>query len=138
MSYITTQLAFSFTVAPFILLNLPDSLRVWSRVYFYCVIGAAVSMAFFASPGKKFLIKQLEKRNNGLAVNNGRSDFADKRTASQASLSASIDGDGVLGLPNDPGKVFDEAMQEVIEEVQARRRRGSKVDISQVKREKGI
>ncbi|KAA8572641.1 hypothetical protein EYC84_003240 [Monilinia fructicola] len=49
-SWLATQLAFSFTVAPFILLTLPASFLVWSRVYFYAIIGTALSTAFFASP----------------------------------------------------------------------------------------
>lgn len=99
-------------------------------------------MAFFASPAKPFLIKLLEERNRcATGTGNGRPTLSDKRTASQKSLAASIEADGVLGLPSNPGRDFDEAVQEVIEEVQARRRRGSKVtaaDINQVKREKGL
>ena len=62
LSFVATQLAFSFTVAPFILLTLHDSLLAWSRVYFYTVVGVLASMAFFASPAKPALKKELERR----------------------------------------------------------------------------
>jgi lysophospholipid acyltransferase len=47
-TFFLTQLAFSFTVAPFILLGLSDTLKVWSRVYFYTLIGAAASFGLFS------------------------------------------------------------------------------------------
>ncbi|KAI9832114.1 MAG: Mitochondrial Translation Optimization [Phylliscum demangeonii] len=61
LSYLATQLCFSFAVAPFVLLTLHDSFRVWYYVYFYAPIGVGVSMAFFASPAKRYLVKALEK-----------------------------------------------------------------------------
>ncbi|KAL8824788.1 MAG: hypothetical protein Q9191_004826 [Dirinaria sp. TL-2023a] len=65
LSYFTTQAAFCFTTAPFVLLTLPASLLVWSRVYFYTVVGAAAAMAFFASPAKPWLNRRLQARNQG-------------------------------------------------------------------------
>ncbi|KAI9810983.1 MAG: lysophospholipid acyltransferase [Pycnora praestabilis] len=109
LSYFATQTAFCFTTAPFVLLTMPNSLLVWARVYFYCLIGVAASMAFFASSAKPWLIKELAKRNNsGL-----------QRTLSQESLQ-----EPMHGLPNDPGQEFDEILKEVREEVEARRRKG--------------
>lgn len=64
-------------------------------------------MAFFASPAKPWLIKQLnEKRKPAL-----------QRTASQESLK-----EPVMGMPHDPGQDFDEVFQEVRDEVEKRRR----------------
>ncbi|KAI9697929.1 MAG: lysophospholipid acyltransferase [Candelina mexicana] len=111
LSYFATQTAFSFCTAPFVLLTLPASIAVWSRVYFYCLIGVAASMAFFASPAKPWLIKELRKRNAP----------AIQRTGSHESLNHPM-----MGLPNDPGQEFDEIVKEVREEVDARRRRGSR------------
>lgn len=62
LSFLATQLAFSFAVAPFVLLTLPDSLLAWSRVYFYIIVAVALSTAFFASPAKPALKKLLEQR----------------------------------------------------------------------------
>ncbi|KAK3302116.1 MBOAT, membrane-bound O-acyltransferase family-domain-containing protein [Chaetomium strumarium] len=61
-SWLTTQVTFSFVVMPFLLLSLSESLQAWSRVYFYGVIGTAGAMAFFASPAKRYLKKELERR----------------------------------------------------------------------------
>lgn len=111
LSYLTTQAAFSFTTAPFVLLTLPDSLLVWSRVYFYVVFGAAASMAFFASPAQAWLIKKLKARN---------------RSALQPKENNE---DPLMGLPSDPGRDIDEAVKEIKEEVEARRRRGTSVSM---------
>ncbi|CAK7269107.1 Lysophospholipid acyltransferase [Sporothrix epigloea] len=62
LSFLATQLAFAFAVAPFVLLTLQDSLLAWSRVYFYALVGVLASMAFFASPAKPALKKELERR----------------------------------------------------------------------------
>ena len=60
-----TQTTFSFVVAPFIYLTIGDSLKVWSRVYFYCIIGVAACIGFLNSPGKSWLKNQLRQRNAG-------------------------------------------------------------------------
>ena len=139
LSYLTTQLAFSFATAPFILLDLTSCMLVWSRVYFYCIFGVALSMAFFASPAKPYLAKTLQHRN---AVASGKDERPGmgRRTTSQGSV-GSIDGETVLGLPSDPARDFDEAMQEVKEEVEAIRSRGNRVTpakVQQFKHEKGL
>lgn len=67
-------------------------------------------MAFFASPAKPWLIKELKRRNAPI-----------QRSASNESLNHPM-----MGLPNDPGQEFDDIVKEVREEVEARRRRGSK------------
>ena len=145
-----TQTAFCFTTLPFCLLTLPASLLVWSRVYFYCVVGTAASMAFFASPGKAWLIHQLKIRNN--ASSSTTTTAADeKKTALQnhqgqqqqqqhsvrpefgarKSTHESMSGDGYggLGLPDDPQREFQEAVAEIKEELEVRQRRGSKITV---------
>ena len=111
LSYIVTQAAFSFTTAPFVLLTLPDSLLVWSRVYFYVILGAAVSMAFFASPAKAWLAKKLKERNQSAMQPQEKREHP------------------LMGLPSDPGRDIDEAVKEIKEEVEARRRRGTSVNM---------
>ena len=124
-SYLTTQLAFSFTTAPFCLLTLPASFLVWSRVYFYAVIGTALSTAFFASPAKPFLIKKLNERQEASGTNL-------QRTQSSESLASK---DPVLGLPPNPSKDLEEMMLEAKTEYEARQRRGSVLKGGDVKKE---
>ncbi|TKA77586.1 hypothetical protein B0A49_01739 [Cryomyces minteri] len=124
LTLLVTQLAFSYTVAPFILLSLHDSLLVWARVYFYCVIGAAVCLAFLSSPGKAWVKTELNKRN--------------KPKLERAESYDSLDGP-TLGLPNDPGQEFDEIVAEVRAEIAARKRRGqsvSNIDLKKAVEEK--
>jgi lysophospholipid acyltransferase len=107
-----TQFAFCFTTAPFVVLGFGDSIQVWSRVYFYGIVGVAVSMAFFASPAKPYLAKTLDRRNHP---------YIRKTVAQETNYLPS------LGLPSDPGREIDEAIDEIRQEVEMRRRRGSKV-----------
>jgi len=93
---------------------MPASLLVWTRVYFYAVIGTALATGFFASPAKAFLIKKLNKRSGATA---GKL----KRTHSQESLAGR---EPVLGLPPDPQKELAEIVQEVKAEMEARQRKG--------------
>ena len=67
-------------------------------------------MAFFASPGKVWLIKQLNERNHSSL----------RPSASQETL-----GQPLMGLPSDPQRDVAEAVQEIKEEVELRRRRGN-------------
>ncbi|EON69618.1 hypothetical protein W97_08878 [Coniosporium apollinis CBS 100218] len=108
-TYLVTQLAFSYTVAPFVLLTLPSSLLVWSRVYFYCIIGAVACFGFLASPGKAYLKQELNKRN---------------RTATTRATSERSSRGPTLGLPDDMEVDIQEAIDEAKAEFEARRRRG--------------
>ncbi|KZF21287.1 putative MBOAT family protein [Xylona heveae TC161] len=110
-SLVTTQLAFSFTAAPFVLLSLHDSLLVWSRVYFYCIVGVVASVTFFASPGKAWLVEELQRRHKVALV----------RNSSQENLTGPM-----MGLPNDPGEEVSEIVREVKSEMETRRRRSLK------------
>ena len=106
----TTQLTFSFATGPFVTLTLSASLLVWSRVYFYAVIGTALATAFFASPARTYLIKQQAKRS-------GAGGAKMVRAKSQESLAAN---QPVLGLPADPQQDFQEILKEVQAEIEAR------------------
>ncbi|OAG39606.1 hypothetical protein AYO21_06250 [Fonsecaea monophora] len=112
LGYVATQLAFCFTTAPFVVLGFNDSLKVWARVYFYTVIGVAASMAFFASPAKRALTKRLDKRNHP---------YLRKTIAEETQYPPT------LGLPNDPIREIDEAIDEIRADIETRRRRGSMV-----------
>lgn len=133
-----TQTAFCFTTVPFCLLTLPASLLVWSRVYFYCIIGTAASMAFFASPAKAWLTHQLKIRNASSAADGDqtalqkqghqpatRPDLSARRTTHESLR----DGYGGLGLPDDPQREVEEAMEEIKAELEVRQRRGSKITV---------
>ena len=111
LSYLATQTAFCFTTAPFVLLTLPSSLLVWTRVYFYAILGTAASMAFFASPAKPWLIKKLRKRNHYALQPQEKAEHP------------------LMGLPSDPAGDIDEAVMEIREEVEARRRRGQSISM---------
>jgi lysophospholipid acyltransferase len=108
---VVTQLTFSFVVGPFVTLTLPASLLVWSRVYFYAIIGTALATGFFASPGRGYLIKQLKKRS-------GETGAKMTRTKSQESITGN---QPVLGLPPNPDRDFREMLNEVQAEIDSLR-----------------
>lgn len=101
-SWLTTQLTFNFAVCPFLVLGFHESITAWSRVYFYAIIHTAVALAFFSSPGKKWLRKTLEKRNAKAGVvapassssssssgrGRGRSSSSDEKTSSTTAQGA--------------------------------------------------
>ena len=64
-------------------------------------------MAFFASPAKVWLTKKLKARNQYALQPNEKMEHP------------------LMGLPSDPGKDIDEAVREIREEVETRRRRGT-------------
>ena len=78
-----------------------------------------LSLAFFGSPAKAYLVGQLKARQGS-----GREPLS-------RSTSHDTSGHPLLGLPSDPGKEIDEAVQEIREEIENRRRRGSTVNMPQ-------
>jgi lysophospholipid acyltransferase len=78
----------------------------WARVYFYCVIGVTICTVFLVTPGKVYLQKQVKARS-------ARPDL--KRGESQESLQGAT-----LGVPSEPGKEFDEMVEEIMEEIKSR------------------
>lgn len=112
---------------PFIFLSLPDSLAVWQSVYYYGIITTLASLAFFASPAKTFFTKKLKARNARPSPTRTESD------PGSASGTGSGTGKGkgnqtlALGLPDDPGRELDDAVQEIKDEIEMRNRRGSLV-----------
>lgn len=132
LSYLTTQLAFCFTTAPFVLLNLNDSLLVWSRVYFYAVFGTAASMAVFASPLKPYLIKKLHERNEPSheksAAITAKSVVEGNRNIDTMDSDAFGGKHPAMGLPGDLGADVKEAAKEIREEFEAIRGRGGIIE----------
>ncbi|KAJ2985457.1 hypothetical protein NUW58_g5521 [Xylaria curta] len=109
-SWLATQTTFSFAAAPFIILGFKESLQVWSRVNFYAVLATFATLAFFASPGKAYLRKALEKKSREAGGHLSR-------TTSAENLK-----EPVLGLSADPGKDVNEAIQEIRSEVEKAKR----------------
>ena len=72
-------------------------------------------MAFFSSPAKPWLIQRLKRRNH---------------LASSRSLGSEKVGHPLLGLPSDPARDIDEAIKEIKEEAEARRKRGASVNLA--------
>jgi len=105
-SWLTTQLILSFTVIPFIILYFSDAILVWTRLYFYGLVCVVASIAFFASPAKGYLIRDLKKRN--------------KSVVSRA-ISHDSAGQPALGLPSDPAREIGEAVKDIASEISARK-----------------
>lgn len=111
-SFLVTQTAFCFATTPFLVLGFSDSIKVWARVYFYCVVGVVLSSAFFASPAKAFMKKKIEERNQ-------KAGSAIKRSASTESLATggSRDSEPIVGpglssdVNRELGEMVDEARQ---------------------------
>ncbi|QUC22110.1 uncharacterized protein UV8b_06351 [Ustilaginoidea virens] len=115
-SFIVTQLTFSFATTPFLLLNLADSVRAWSRVYFYGAAWTLASLIFFASPGKlalKAALEKLQGRATGSKL---------VQSMSPNSLSGK---EPILGISKEPDQDMSEAMGELKAEVGARHREKS-------------
>lgn len=110
-TWLVTQLAFTFTTAPFILLSAHDSMLAWARVYFYGVIGVTACSVFLLTPGKQYLQRKVKARATH------RPDIA--RVDSSEGMHGAT-----LGIPHEPGQEFDELVVEIADEV--RRRKGSK------------
>ncbi len=112
-TWLITQLAFSFTTAPFILLTFNSSILVWRRVYFYCIIGVTLSSLFLLTSGKTYLQKKVKARTTVVKPEI-------KRTGSHEGMEGAT-----LGVPDEPGREFDEMVDEITEEV--RKRKGSAI-----------
>jgi len=109
---LVTQLAFSYIAAPFIILSFSGSLIVWARTYFFVHVAIMATLAFFYSPGKKWLVKT-QQRRLGRAAEEAEEEEVVQRTS------------GTLGLPDDPEGDLLEIRREVEMAVENRRRSGS-------------
>lgn len=137
-TFFLTQLAFSFTVAPFILLGFSDTLKVWARVYFYTLIGAAGCFGLFSRslPFRKQLQQRLALRTastSTIELDVSKIEQIAKeeikkdnltRSNSMASTTSSRRAP-TLGISDDPEAELDEIVAQVKREIIDRKRRGS-------------
>lgn len=127
-SYLVTQSAFSFVTTPFLVLGFADSVKVWARVYFYPVIGVALSMGFFASPAKPFLKKNIEARSSSAGVQLRKSASTESLTAGGSRDHEPMVGPGLSSdLNRDVGEIVDEARIQWAEKQKELRARSFKV-----------
>lgn len=120
-TWLATQLAFSFTVAPFIFLSFSSSLQIWSLVWFYCVIGVTATSLFLLSPGKAYLQQRVKQHSKP-------SEEEVKQTVERESRNPT------LGLPDDPGRAWDEMVEEITAEIEMRKKKGMPIP-KELKRE---
>lgn len=102
------------------MLNIHDSTLVWARVYFYAIVGTLASSAFLASPGKAWLAQKVKAHTKAA----GKGEPGGKPGLGRVESSGSLMDGATLGVPSEPGKEWDEMVEEVMEEV--KKRRGSK------------
>ncbi|KAF2637744.1 MBOAT-domain-containing protein [Massarina eburnea CBS 473.64] len=144
-TFFLTQAAFGFTVIPFVLLTFTDTVKVWSRVYFYTLICVALSFALFSRsfPFRKQLIKMQASRLTStdniekVAKEEIEQDNLKKRQAmfrTESSGADSIRRAPTLGIADDPEADLDEIVAEVKREIEERRRRGSMVQGFDIKK----
>lgn len=91
-TWLITQLAFSFTTAPFILLTVHDSFTAWARVYFYAIVGVIACSIFLITPGKPYLQRRVAARSTRPPIS---------RSTSQIGTH-----EQTLGVPSEPGREF--------------------------------
>ncbi|KAF2624046.1 MBOAT family protein-like protein [Macroventuria anomochaeta] len=146
-TFLLTQLAFSFTVAPFILLGFSDTLKVWAGVYFYTLIGVAGCFGLF-SRSLPFR-KQLQQRQSVRSAPTSAADLDVSnieqiakeeikkdnltRTNSMASTTSSRRAP-TLGIADDPEAELDAIVAQVKREISDRKRRGSALQGFDVKK----
>jgi lysophospholipid acyltransferase len=148
---ILTQVAFAYTVAPFILLSFGSVMTVWARVYFYTLIGTAASFALFSRSlpfRKQILARQsarvtllsatsaadLDSNIERVAQEEVRKDKQRRELQRTASNDSGLKGAPALGIADDPEAEVDEIIAEVKKEIAERRRRGSLVQGFDVKK----
>ena len=119
-SWLFTQLAFSFCVAPFVMLSWSASLTSWRIVHYYCIVGVALLMAFFASPGKAILKQQINAHTkNARAPMRRLESTNDIHTGDglQRVMGEDLGKGQIMGLPDDPERDFEEIMTEIRQEI---------------------
>jgi lysophospholipid acyltransferase len=142
-TFLITQTAFAFTVAPFILLSFSSTWKVWTRVYYYALLGCAASFALFTRqlPFRKQLLARQSARvapspADTAAFNSSIEKVAQEevlKSHKRAELQRTKSNESgyrrapTLGIADDPEAEIDEIIAEVKQEFEERRRRGSLV-----------
>jgi lysophospholipid acyltransferase len=122
-TWLITQLSFTFTVVPFILLQTKPIFTVWTRVYFYAIDGVVLTTIFFASPGRAWLQQRLNARMERPELTRTTSDVGDHEV--------------MFGVPVDAEKELQQIAQEVRKEIAKRKREGLTIpDVRTLVREK--
>jgi lysophospholipid acyltransferase len=122
MSWFLTQIFFAYTAAPFALLTFGACFTVWSRLYFFGIVGAAAAMGFLASPAKPWLAARVKARTERPGMERMKSDTGDQV---------------MLGVPVDAEKELNEIVTEVKAEIERRKAQGINVpDVRALVREK--
>jgi lysophospholipid acyltransferase len=150
---ILTQTVFAYTVAPFIFLYFSTTMIVWSRVYFYTLLGVAASFAAFSRslPIRKELVKRVNAHQapatsststttgvdvasiEAAAREEAKLEGLKRRESSESVAASSMSGVSsgrrapTLGIADDPEADIDEIVAEVKREIEERKRRGSLV-----------
>ncbi|KAF1974528.1 MBOAT-domain-containing protein [Bimuria novae-zelandiae CBS 107.79] len=135
-TWLLTQVVFAYTVAPFILLSFSATMLVWSRVYFYALIGVAFSFAAFSRslPIRHHLQKMQAARQPSSSTEDiekiAKEEVEADLRRRQSALSVNSDASSVrkaptLGIADDPEAEIDEIVREVKQEIEERMRRGS-------------
>lgn len=149
-TWVLTQVVFAFTVAPFIILTFSGTWLVWSRVYFYTLVGVVASFAVFSRslPIRRHLQKMqaarqttsVEDNIEKVAKEEVEADLKRRQSAlSMDSNASSVRRAPTLGIADDPEAEVDEIVREVRREIEERKRRGSVMqgfDIKTAVREK--
>lgn len=98
-----TQMTFSYIAAPFVLLGLADSIKVWGRLWYLVHIGTLVALVFFKSPATAMLNSMQKKRLAAAHVPEERFVRPELKTEDT----------GPMGLPEEMEDDFDEIVREV-------------------------
>lgn len=134
---ILTQVTFAYVVAPFVLLGFSDCIKVWARVYFYTLIGVAVSFALFSKslPFRQQLVERQASRAppastapvDETAIEKEAREAIKRETLARTNSYDSVASKKVPlhGIADDPEAEIDEIVQAVKTEIEQRRRRGS-------------
>lgn len=139
-TFLITQAAFAYTVAPFILLSFSSTMKVWARVYFYTILGCLASFALFTRslPLRKQLVARQAARvaptSDTSALDSSIERVAQEEVlkSKRIELQRMTSDDShrrapTLGIADDPEAEIDEIIAEVKQEFEERRRRGSLV-----------
>ena len=142
-TFFITQVAFAFTVAPFILLTFSSTMKIWARVYFYTLLGCAASFALFTRslPFRKKLVARQSARvaaasdtaASALDISIEQVAQEEVLKSKRQELQRTRSNDSgfkhapTLGIADDPEAEIDEIIAEVKKEFEERRRRGSLV-----------
>ena len=104
------------------ILRFDDSVKVWSRVYFYGVFVTFGGFAFFHSPGKQWLRAKLEKRTRDAGVKMSRSVSSDSLNSTAGASTGRERRPPLVGpgLSEDFTKDADEAFAEIRTEIKRR------------------